>query len=113
MGDAKQSAQPGAANGTAEVHDLNAEPDLLTQAPEDMSDAPSGSVDPWPDEKPGISPEEEEMLLKASNVAASTPYCCLNRHDRNKSVEFGYYFLSLNLIRNFAIPVSGLFPGGA
>ncbi|CAL8461725.1 g1256 [Coccomyxa elongata] len=65
MGDAKQSAQPDAANGTAEVQDLNAEPDQSTQALEDVSDAPTGSVDPWPDEKPGISPEEEEMLLKA------------------------------------------------
>ncbi len=74
MGDAKQSAQPDAAIGTAEVQDLSVEPDQLTQALEDVSDAPSGSVDPWPDEKPGISPEEEEMLLKVGNVGASTPF---------------------------------------
>ena len=69
MEDSKQSAQPDAAYGTVELQDLKAELDQPTQAPEEMSDVPSGSVDPWPDEKPGISPEEEEMLLKVSTVA--------------------------------------------
>ncbi|KAK9908638.1 hypothetical protein WJX75_000801 [Coccomyxa subellipsoidea] len=33
--------------------------------PEEREDAIPGSVEAWPDEKPGISPEEEEALLKA------------------------------------------------
>ena len=65
MGERIEGEAPDVANHSAAIQDLQQEAGEAT--PEEREDADPGSVAPWPDEKPGISPEDEEALLKVSH----------------------------------------------
>ncbi len=61
MGEQVELERPSAASNTPAIQDVQ-EPAQPSQEEQEVAD--SGDVDPWPDEKPGISPEEEEALLR-------------------------------------------------
>lgn len=86
MGGIGEAEKPGVAGDSAAIQDLQ---EAGEPTPEEREDAIPGSVEAWPDEKPGISPEEEEALLKVSDtlckrtatlrgleVQHSFPFCC-------------------------------------
>lgn len=66
MADEDLAHPTGVAGENVADQELDREPGEPSCTTKDNDEVVPGNLEPWPEEKPGLSPEEEEMILKVT-----------------------------------------------